>query len=284
MAEEYPDVEAGDAYSDVTLAANLDKFIDGKDANGNIIETTLTNKYYFNNGEGDERVLTAETLFSSIEKLMSEEMIDRINIKNENWNDSDDYPDDYKSGDFKPSADYNAIPGLINGYLGTQTEGGIAGMPAKVLKAAYLDNGTTEGAITLTIKADLLALVEESLESEEGESDPMADLVTQLLPKAIYLNVNYSLDGTSEVTITINDVDEEYGDGQSAADFETIFNLLALFGVNLEMETESGVIVIDNYDEICEMVGDTIASAFEEARVHRNRSHVPQHLPGHLRK
>ena len=264
MAEEYPDVEAGDAYSDVTLAANLDKFIDGKDANGNIIETTLTNKYYFNNGEGDERVLTAETLFSSIEKLMSEEMIDRINIKNENWNDSDDYPDDYKSGDFKPSADYNAIPGLINGYLGTQTEGGIAGMPAKVLKAAYLDNGTTEGAITLTIKADLLALVEESLESEEGESDPMADLVTQLLPKAIYLNVNYSLDGTSEVTITINDVDEEYGDGQSAADFETIFNLLALFGVNLEMETESGVIVIDNYDEICEMVGDTIASAFEE--------------------
>ena len=141
-------------------------------------------------------------------------------------------------------------------------------MPAKVLKAAYLDNGTTKGAVTLTIKADLLALVEESLGGEEeGESDPMADLVTQLLPKAIYLNVNYSLDGTSEVTITINDVDEEYGDGQSAADFETIFNLLALFGVNLEMETESGVIVIDNYDEICEMVGDTIASAFDELGV-----------------
>ena len=154
---------------------------------------------------------------------------------------------------------------MINGYLGTQTEEGIAGMPAKVLKAEYLDNGTSEGAITLTIKADLLKLVKESLGGEEeGESDPMADLVTQLLPKAIYLNVNYSLDGTSEVTITINDVDEEYGDGQSAADFETIFNLLALFGVNLEMETESGVIVIDNYDEICEMVGDTIASAFEE--------------------
>ena len=265
MAEQYPDVDDDDLYSDVTLAANLDKFIDGKDAKGNIIETTLTNKYYFDNGEDDERVLTAKTLFSSIENLMSEEMIARINIKNENWNDSDDYPDDYESGAFKPSADYNAIPGLINGYLGTQTEEGIAGMPAKVLKAAYLDNGTTEGAITLTIKADLLKLVEESLGGEEeGESDPMADLVTQLLPKAIYLNVNYSLDGTSEVTITINDVDEEYGDGQSAADFETIFNLLALFGVNLEMETESGVIVIDNYDEICEMVGDTIASAFDE--------------------
>lgn len=266
MAEQYPDAEAGDAYSDVTLAANLDKFIDGKDANDNIIETTLTNKYYFNNMKDGKRVLTAETLFSSIENLMSEEMIKQIKIKNENWKDSEDYPDEYDSGAFKPSADYNAIPGLINGYLGTQMEEGIAGMPAKVLKAAYLDNGTQEGAITLTIKADLLKLVEESLggEEEEGESDPMADLVTQLLPKAIYLNVNYSLDGTSEVTITINDVDEEYGAGQSAADFETIFKLLALFGVNLEMETENGVIVIDNYDEICDMVGDTIASAFEE--------------------
>lgn len=265
MAEEYPDVDDGDAYSDVTLAANLDKFIDGKDANGNIIETTLTNKYYFNNIKDGERVLKADTLFESIENLMSEKMIAQITIKDENWKDSGDYTD---PDAFKPSADYNAIPGLINGYLGTQTEGGIAGMPAKVLKAAYLDNGTTEGAITLTIKADLLELVEESLGGEEeGESDPMADLVTQLLPKAIYLNVNYSLDGASDVTITINDVDEEYGDGQSAADFQTIFNLLALFGVNLEMETESGVIVIDNYDEICEMVGDTIATAFDELGV-----------------
>lgn len=265
MAEEYPDVDDGDAYSDVTLAANLDKFIDGKDANGNIIETTLTNKYYFNNIKDGERVLKADTLFESIENLMSEKMIAQITIKDENWKDSGDYDD---PDAFKPSADYNAIPGLINGYLGTQTEGGIAGMPAKVLKAAYLDNGTSEGAITLTIKADLLALVEESLGGEEeGESDPMADLVTQLLPKAIYLNVNYSLDGASDVTITINDVDEEYGDGQSAADFETIFNLLALFGVNLEMETESGVIVIDNYDEICDMVGDTIATAFDELGV-----------------
>ena len=265
MAEEYPDADADDAYSDVTLAANLDKFIDGKDANGNIIETTLTNKYYFNNIKDGERVLKADTLFESIENLMSEKMIAQITIKDENWKDSGDYDD---PDAFKPSADYNAIPGLINGYLGTQTEGGIAGMPAKVLKAAYLDNGTSKGAITLTIKADLLALIEESLGGEEeGESDPMADLVTQLLPKAIYLNVNYSLDGTSEVTITINDVDEEYGDGQSAADFETIFNLLALFGVNLEMETESGVIVIDNYDEICEMVGDTIATAFDELGV-----------------
>ena len=257
MAAEYEKPE----YSDVTLAANLDKFIDGEG-----VEGTLTSQYYFDNtDEYGERVLTAETLFSSIENLMSEDMIKQIEIKDENWKDSEDYPDDYRPDAFKPSADYNALPGLINGYLGTQTEGGIAGMPAKVLKAAYLENGTTEGAITLTIKADLLALVEESLGGEEeGESDPMADLVTQLLPKAIYLNVNYSLDGTSEVTITINDVDEEYGDGQSAADFETIFNLLALFGVNLEMETESGVIVIDNYDEICEMVGDTIASAFEE--------------------
>lgn len=266
MAEEYPDADDGDAYSNVTLAANLDKFIDGKDANDNIIETTLTNKYYFNNikdEETGERVLTAKTLFSSIENLMSEEMIKQIEIKNENWKDSGDYYAD----EFKPVADYNALPGLINGYLGTQTEEGIAGMPAKVLKAAYLDNGTSDGAITLTIKADLLALVEESLGGEEeGESDPMADLVTQLLPKAIYLNVNYSLDGTSDVTITINDVDDEdkYGPGQSKKDFETIFKLLALFGVNLEMETESGVIVIDNYDEICEMVGATIASAFEE--------------------
>lgn len=263
MAEEYPDATAGDAYSDVTLAANLDKFIDGEGVKG-----TLTSQYYFDNtDENGERVLTAETLFDNIQDLMSEDMIKQIKIANkENWNKGDDYV--YDADEFKPVADYNALPGLINGYLGTQTEGGIAGMPAKVLKAAYLDNGTTKGAITLTIKADLLALVEESLGGEEeGESDPMADLVTQLLPKAIYLNVNYSLDGTSEVTITINDVDEEYGDGQSAADFETIFNLLALFGVNLEMETESGVIVIDNYDEICEMVGDTIASAFDELGV-----------------
>lgn len=262
MAEEYPDADAGDAYSDVALAANLDKFIDGEGVKG-----TLTSQYYFDNtDENGERVLTAETLFDNIQDLMSEDMIKQIKIANkENWNKGDDYV--YDADEFKPVADYNALPGLINGYLGTQTEGGIAGMPAKVLKAAYLDNGTT-GAITLTIKADLLALVEESLGGEEeGESDPMADLVTQLLPKAIYLNVNYSLDGTSEVTITINDVDEEYGDGQSAADFETIFNLLALFGVNLEMETESGVIVIDNYDEICEMVGDTIASAFDELGV-----------------
>ena len=260
MAEQYPDVDAGDAYSDVTLAANLDRFIDGDGVKG-----TLTSQYYFNNiNEAGERVLTAETLFDNIQDLMIEDMIKQIEIADkENWNKGDDYV--YDADEFKPVADYNALPGLINGYLGTQTEGGIAGMPAKVLKAAYLDNGTTKGAVTLTIKADLLALVEESLGGEEeGESDPMADLVTQLLPKAIYLNVNYSLDGTSEVTITINDVDEEYGDGQSAADFETIFNLLALFGVNLEMETESGVIVIDNYDEICEMVGDTIASAFDE--------------------
>lgn len=263
MAEEYPDADDGDLYSDVTLAANLDKFIDGEGVNG-----TLTSQYYFDNtDENGERVLTAETLFDNIQDLMSEDMIKQIKIANkENWNKGDDYV--YDADEFKPVADYNALPGLINGYLGTQTEGGIAGMPAKVLKAAYLDNGTTKGAVTLTIKADLLALVEESLGGEEeGESDPMADLVTQLLPKAIYLNVNYSLDGTSEVTITINDVDEEYGDGQSAADFETIFNLLALFGVNLEMETESGVIVIDNYDEICEMVGDTIASAFDELGV-----------------
>lgn len=264
MAEEYPDVDDGDAYSDVTLAANLDKFIDGEGVKG-----TLTSQYYFDNtDENGERVLTAETLFDNIQDLMSEDMIKQIKIADkENWNKGDDYYVNH-ADEFKPVADYNALPGLINGYLGTQTEGGIAGMPAKVLKAAYLDNGTTKGAVTLTIKADLLALVEESLGGEEeGESDPMADLVTQLLPKAIYLNVNYSLDGTSEVTITINDVDEEYGDGQSAADFETIFNLLALFGVNLEMETESGVIVIDNYDEICEMVGDTIASAFDELGV-----------------
>ena len=263
MAEEYPDADDGDAYSNVTLAANLDKFIDGEGVKG-----TLTSQYYFDNtDENGERVLTAETLFDNIQDLMSEDMIKQIEIADkENWNKGDDYV--YDADEFKPVADYNALPGLINGYLGTQTEGGIAGMPAKVLKAAYLDNGTPEGAITLTIKADLLALVEESLGGEEeGESDPMADLVTQLLPKAIYLNVNYSLNGTSEVTITINDVDEEYGDGQSAADFETIFNLLALFGVNLEMETESGVIVIDNYDEICEMVGDTIASAFDELGV-----------------
>ena len=263
MAEEYPDVDADDAYSDVTLAANLDKFIDGKGVKG-----TLTSQYYFNNiNEAGERVLTAETLFDNIQDLMSEDMIKQIEIADKgNWNKGDDYV--YDADEFKPVADYNALPGLINGYLGTQTEGGIAGMPAKVLKATYLDNGTTKGAVTLTIKADLLALVEESLGGEEeGESDPMADLVTQLLPKAIYLNVNYSLDGTSGVTITINDVDEEYGDGQSAADFETIFNLLALFGVNLEMETESGVIVIDNYDEICEMVGDTIATAFDELGV-----------------
>ena len=263
MAEEYPDADDGDAYSNVTLAANLDKFIDGEGVKG-----TLTSQYYFDNtDEKGERVLTAETLFDNIQDLMSEDMIKQIKIADkENWNKGDDYV--YDADEFKPVADYNALPGLINGYLGTQTEGGIAGMPAKVLKAAYLDNGTTKGAVTLTIKADLLALVEESLGGEEeGESDPMADLVTQLLPKAIYLNVNYSLDGTSEVTITINDVDEEYGDGQSAADFETIFNLLALFGVNLEMETESGVIVIDNYDEICEMVGDTIASAFDELGV-----------------
>ena len=263
MAEEYPDVDDGDAYSDVTLAANLDKFIDGEGVKG-----TLTSQYYFDNtDENGERVLTAETLFDNIQDLMSEDMIKQIKIADkENWNKGDDYV--YDADEFKPVADYNALPGLINGYLGTQTEGGIAGMPAKVLKAAYLDNGTTKGAVTLTIKADLLALVEESLGGEEeGESDPMADLVTQLLPKAIYLNVNYALDGTSDVTITINDVDEEYGDGQSAADFETIFNLLALFGVNLEMETESGVIVIDNYDEICEMVGNTIATAFDELGV-----------------
>lgn len=263
MAEEYPDADDGDLYSNVTLAANLDKFIDGEGVKG-----TLTSQYYFDNtDENGERVLTAETLFDNIQDLMSEDMIKQIKIADkENWNKGDDYV--YDADEFKPVADYNALPGLINGYLGTQTEGGIAGMPAKVLKAAYLDNGTQEGAITLTIKADLLALVEESLGGEEeGESDPMANLVTQLLPKAIYLNVNYALDGTSDVTITINDVDEEYGDGQSAADFETIFNLLALFGVNLEMETESGVIVIDNYDEICEMVGDTIASAFDELGV-----------------
>lgn len=265
MAEQYPDVAASDAYSDVTLAANLDRFIDGDGVKG-----TLTSQYYFNNiNEAGERVLTAETLFENIQDLMSEEdMIKQIEIADkDNWNKGDDYV--YDADEFKPVADYNALPGLINGYLGTQTEGGIAGMPAKVLKAAYLDNGTTEGAVTLTLKADLLALVDESLgeEEKEGESDPMADLVTQLLPKAIYLNVNYSLDGTSEVTITINDVDEEYGDGQSAADFETIFNLLALFGVNLEMETENGVIVIDNYDEICDMVGDTIATAFDELGV-----------------
>lgn len=265
MAEEYPDVDDGDLYSDVTLAANLDRFIDGDGVKG-----TLTSQYYFNNiNEAGERVLTAETLFENIQDLMSEEdMIKQIEIADkDNWNKGDDYV--YDADEFKPVADYNALPGLINGYLGTQTEGGIAGMPAKVLKAAYLDNGTTKGAVTLTIKADLLALVDESLggEEEEGESDPMADLVTQLLPPAIYLNVNYSLDGTSEVTITINDVDEEYGDGQSAADFETIFKLLALFGVNLEMETENGVIVIDNYDEICDMVGDTIASAFDELGV-----------------
>lgn len=265
MAEQYPDVDAGDAYSDVTLAANLDRFIDGDGVKG-----TLTSQYYFNNiNEAGERVLTAETLFENIQDLMSEEdMIKQIEIADkDNWNKGDDYV--YDADEFKPVADYNALPGLINGYLGTQTEGGIAGMPAKVLKAAYLDNGTTEGAVTLTIKADLLALVDESLgeEEEEGESDPMADLVTQLLPKAIYLNVNYSLDGTSEVTITINDVDEEYGAGQSAADFETIFKLLALFGVNLEMETENGVIVIDNYDEICDMVGNTIATAFDELGV-----------------
>lgn len=268
MAEQYPDAEAGDAYSDVTLAANLDKFIDGKDANGNDLKGTLTSQYYFNNIKDDKRVLTAETLFDNIQDLMSEDMIKQIEIADEeNWNKGDDYV--YDANEFKPVADYNALPGLINGYLGTQTEGGIAGMPAKVLKAAYLDNGTTKGAVTLTIKADLLALVDESLgeEEEEGESDPMADLVTQLLPKAIYLNVNYSLDGTSEVTITINDVDEEYGAGQSAADFETIFKLLALFGVNLEMETENGVIVIDNYDEICDMVGNTIATAFDELGV-----------------
>lgn len=265
MAEEYPDADDGDAYSDVTLAANLDRFIDGDGVKG-----TLTSQYYFNNiNEAGERVLTAETLFENIQDLMSEEdMIKQIEIADkDNWNKGDDYV--YDADEFKPVADYNALPGLINGYLGTQTEGGIAGMPAKVLKAAYLDNGTTEGAVTLTLKADLLALVDESLgeEEEEGESDPMADLVTQLLPKAIYLNVNYSLDGTSEVTITINDVDEEYGAGQSAADFETIFKLLALFGVNLEMETENGVIVIDNYDEICDMVGNTIATAFDELGV-----------------
>lgn len=265
MAEQYPDVDDGDAYSDVTLAANLDRFIDGDGVKG-----TLTSQYYFNNiNEAGERVLTAETLFENIQDLMSEEdMIKQIEIADkDNWNKGDDYV--YDADEFKPVADYNALPGLINGYLGTQTEGGIAGMPAKVLKAAYLDNGTTKGAVTLTIKADLLALVDESLgeEEEEGESDPMADLVKQLLPPAIYLNVNYSLDGTSEVTITINDVDEEYGDGQSAADFETIFNLLALFGVNLEMETENGVIVIDNYDEICDMVGNTIATAFDELGV-----------------
>lgn len=265
MAEQYPDVDDGDAYSDVTLAANLDRFIDGDGVKG-----TLTSQYYFNNiNEAGERVLTAETLFENIQDLMSEEdMIKQIEIADkDNWNKGDDYV--YDADEFKPVADYNALPGLINGYLGTQTEGGIAGMPAKVLKAAYLDNGTTKGAVTLTIKADLLALVDESLgeEEEEGESDPMAGLVTQLLPKAIYLNVNYSLDGTSEVTITINDVDEEYGAGQSAADFETIFKLLALFGVNLEMETENGVIVIDNYDEICDMVGNTIATAFDELGV-----------------
>lgn len=264
MAEQYPDVDAGDAYSDVTLAANLDRFIDGDGLKG-----TLTSQYYFNNiNEAGERVLTAETLFENIQDLMSEDMIKQIEIADkDNWNKGDDYV--YDPDEFKPVADYNALPGLINGYLGTQTDGGIAGMPAKVLKAAYLDNGTTKGAVTLTLKADLLALVDESLggEEEEGESDPMADLVTQLLPPAIYLNVNYSLDGTSEVTITINDVDEEYGAGQSAADFDTIFKLLALFGVNLEMETENGVIVIDNYDEICDMVGDTIAMAFDELGV-----------------
>lgn len=265
MAEEYPDATAGDAYSDVTLAANLDRFIDGEGLKG-----TLTSQYYFDNtDENGERVLTAETLFDNIQDLMSEDMIKQIKIADkENWNKGDDYV--YDADEFKPVADYNALPGLINGYLGTQTEGGIAGMPAKVLKAAYLDNGTTKGAVTLTIKADLLALVEESLGGEEeGESDPMANLVTQLLPKAIYLNVNYALDGTSDVTITINDVDDEdkYGPGQSKKDFETIFKLLALFGVNLEMETESGVIVIDNYDEICEMVGNTIATAFDELGV-----------------
>ena len=239
------------AYSELTLAQNLQYFIDG-DNN----DVSFTSKYYFNNDEDGSSFINTDNIFTRIDSMMTEEMIDRIMIKySEEWKQNGGYDADAH----KPMALYNALPGLINGYLSSETEGGIAGMPAKVLAAGY-----ENGSLVLTIKARLRDLVEESLGGEEGESDPMADIVGQLIPEAIYLNVNYSLDGTSDVTITINDVDEEYGDGQSAADFETIFNLLALFGVNLEMETESGVIVIDNYDEICEMVGDTIASAFDE--------------------
>ena len=243
------------AYSELTLAQNLQYFIDG-DNN----DVSFTSKYYFNNEREDgSSFINTDNIFTSIDSMMTEEMIDRIMIKSsEEWKQNDGYNADAH----KPMALYNALPGLINGYLSSETEGGIAGMPAKVLAAGY-----ENGSLVLTIKAELLALVEESLGGEEeGESDPMADIVGQLIPEAIYLNVIYPLDGSGATTITINDVDEDeyYGEGQSAEDFETIFNLLALFGVNLEMETESGVIVIDNYDEICEMVGDTIASAFDE--------------------
>lgn len=259
MLAAYPE-EEGAECSQSTLELNLDNFI-------NDTENGFAAKYYFNNvGADGNPVITAQTIFDDIQNIMSDEMIAQIMIADPaNWNFGQDYV--YDADEFKPQADYNAIPQLINGYLARETEGGLGGMPAKVLKAEYTDNGTAEGAITLTIKAEIKQMVEDQLASGGNTSQAMNSLIEQLLPPAIYLKVTYALDGSTSVEISINDADEDYGAGQSEQDFETVFELLTLFGVQLSMGEGEDVVTIEDYSQMCDMVGDTVASAFTEVGV-----------------
>lgn len=252
--EEMDEIYSDAQYSESTLKLNLNNFIDG---DGGFAE-----KYFFNNTNADgSKVITADNIFTIIDDLMSEENIARITIADAAWN----VDDVYNANEYRPVAQYNAIPQLINGYLAENMDGGLGGMPATVLAAQYTDNGTAEGAITLTIKAEIAALVEEQLGGEGSEISPgMQGLIEQLLPPAIYLKVTYSLDGVSGVYIAINNADENYGDGQSSRDFDTIFRLLNIFGASLTMEDGT---TITNFMQMCTMINDVISGAFEEVSI-----------------
>ena len=215
------------------------------------------------NGDGTfGTYLDAENLFDKIDSLMEDEnAIERIGIKTgEDWSEIGDYD----ASAHRPLAGYSALPELINGYL--RSNGGLGGMSAEVLAAAYYDDGTEEGALQLTISADIRALINDRLTSGESEPDEvLMHFLPQFVPEKLYLNVTYSLGGEGEIGLDINNADENYGEGQSEADLNAIFEFMKVFGVELTFQNAEGETVpINDVSQMKEMLGDMFDSVFVE--------------------
>ena len=244
-------------YAQATRVENLNTFINGE----------FSDKYYFDNtvdnGDGTfGTYLDAENLFDKIDSLMEDEnAIERIGIKTgEDWSEIGDYD----AAAHRPLAGYSALPELINGYL--RSNGGLGGMSAEVLAAAYYDDGTEEGALQLTISADIRALINDRLTSGESEPDEvLMHFLPQFVPEKLYLNVTYSLGGEGEIGLDINNADENYGEGQSEADLNAIFEFMKVFGVELTFQNAEGETVpINDVSQMKEMLGDMFDSVFVE--------------------
>lgn len=243
-----------------TLAAN--NFINGE----------FSEKYYFDNvidEANDVYFITASNLFSKLNTFSEDsETLERIKIRDRI---QDVNEVNYGDGEqFRPTADYDTLAALLNGYLKNQNYK-IENMEPWIMAVSCTQTGNdpVKGeyfTLEITIELDLTASIDAYLENNEA----MKKLVKQLLPDSIYVFLTYTqYDGvTEDASSALVDINKK-GNAMSKQHYETLMSLLSAVQ-NKDSSGEAGAggdtsqISGMTFEELEAQLNDKIYQAFTD--------------------